>query len=53
MSALLTAPKLVLSRKHNGMRMEPEEFDSISVCNENWSYELINGVLVEIGRAHV
>ena len=38
--------RLVIGRRHNGMRMTPEEFDAIEDCDELYSYELINGVLI-------
>jgi Uma2 family endonuclease len=33
-------------RRHNGILMTPEEFDAIDDYDENYRYELINGVLI-------
>jgi Uma2 family endonuclease len=38
--------RLVLGLKHAGILMTPEEFDAIEEYDENYRYELINGVLV-------
>ena len=46
MSTLVRKKKFVLGRRHNGMRMTPEEFDAITDYDDLYSYELINGVLV-------
>ncbi|HEY3965397.1 MAG TPA: Uma2 family endonuclease [Planctomycetaceae bacterium] len=46
MGTITRKKKFVLGRRHNGMRMTPEEFDAISECDELYSYELINGVLI-------
>lgn len=36
----------VLGLEHAGMLMLPEEFDAIEDYDENYTYELIHGVLV-------
>jgi Uma2 family endonuclease len=46
MSAVAVERKIVLGRKSNGMLMTPEEFDAVEKHDENYRYELINGVLV-------
>jgi Uma2 family endonuclease len=38
--------RLVLGLEHAGILMTPEEFDAIEEYDENYRYELINGVLV-------
>ena len=35
-----------VSRRDNGLLLSPAEFDAIDDWDENYSYELINGVLV-------
>jgi Uma2 family endonuclease len=35
-----------IGRRHNGILMTPEEFDAIDDYDDNYRYELINGVLV-------
>lgn len=37
---------LVLGPEHNGMAMTPQEFDAITDCDEQYTYELIHGVVV-------
>lgn len=46
MSVQVTEPKLVLGKRSAGMLLTPEEFDAVSDYDENYIYELINGVLV-------
>lgn len=46
MSTVAAGPKIVLGRKSNGMLMAPEEFDAVEAYDENYCYELINGVLI-------
>ncbi|MSR58976.1 MAG: Uma2 family endonuclease [Planctomycetaceae bacterium] len=46
MSTATTRRQFVISRRHNGIRMSPEEFDSCEDFDELYSYELINGVLI-------
>jgi Uma2 family endonuclease len=46
MSAVAAEPKIVLGRKSNGMLMTPAEFDAVEEYDENYRYELINGVLI-------
>src|SRR5579872_1304667 len=35
-----------IGRRHNGILMTPEEFDAIDDYDDNYRYELINGVLI-------
>ena len=45
--AVAPKPKpLVLTKALNGIRMTPEEFDSVTRFDKNYRYELIDGVLV-------
>ena len=46
MSTVTRKATFVLGRRHNGIRMTPEEFDAIEDYDENYAYELINGVVV-------
>jgi Uma2 family endonuclease len=46
MSIAPPEPELVLGFEHAGLRMTPEEFDAITEYDENYRYELIDGVLV-------
>ncbi len=46
MSTLATEPEAVLGLESAGLLMTPEEFDAIEEYDENYRYELINGVLV-------
>jgi hypothetical protein len=46
MSRLSTPSQLKLSLASAGMLMTPEEFDAVTVYDERYAYELINGVLV-------
>ncbi len=46
MSTLLAKPQLVLGPESAGMLLEPEEFDAVEEYDEDYSYELIHGVLV-------
>lgn len=46
MGTAIRKKRFVLGRRHNGMRMTPEEFDAIEDWDELYSYELINGVLI-------
>lgn len=43
--ATITEP-LVIGPEDNGLLMTPEEFDAITEYDENYRYELINGVLI-------
>lgn len=46
MSIAPPEPKLVLGFEHAGLRMTPEEFDAVTDYDEDYRYELIDGVLV-------
>jgi len=46
MSTLTRKRRVVIGRRHNGILMTPEEFDAIEDYDENYRYELINGVLI-------
>jgi Uma2 family endonuclease len=46
MSTVSTETKIVLGLESNGMLMTPEEFDAVEEYDENYRYELINGVLI-------
>lgn len=46
MSTTLEVQPLVVGREHNGMRMTPEEFDSIEDWDDLYVYELVEGVLI-------
>jgi Uma2 family endonuclease len=46
MSTVTRTKRPTIGRKDNGLLMSPEEFDAIDDYDENYSYELINGVLV-------
>jgi Uma2 family endonuclease len=46
MSAPPLEPDLLLGPEAAGVKMMPEEFDAIEDCDENYRYELVNGVLV-------
>jgi len=41
-----TESPVVLGPELNGTLMTPREFDAVEECDEEWVYELINGVLV-------
>lgn len=49
-TADITAPKHV-GPESNGMHMTPEEFDSLDDWDENYRYELVNGVLIVVPPA--
>lgn len=38
--------RVVLGPEHNGIRLTPQEFDAITAYDDNFRYELIEGVLV-------
>ena len=38
--------QIVLGPEHNGMRMTPEEFDAVEEWDENYVFELVEGVVV-------
>ena len=38
--------ELYLGPESNGMRMTPEEFDAVEEYDENYTYELVNGVVI-------
>ncbi len=42
------APKLVLGPRLAGTAMTPEEFDAVEEYDEDYCYELINGVLIVV-----
>ena len=46
MSILLEAEPLTLGRNSNGMQMTPEEFDAVRDWDDNYRYELIQGVVI-------
>jgi Uma2 family endonuclease len=46
MSTVTRTKRPAIGRKDNGLVMTPDEFDAIDDYDENFSYELINGVLV-------
>jgi Uma2 family endonuclease len=46
MSTLAAKKELVLGRGWNGVLMTPEEFDAVKRYNENYCYELVNGVVI-------
>jgi Uma2 family endonuclease len=46
MAASPTSEELVLGPDCNGLRMTPEEFDALEDYDENYIYELVNGVVV-------
>src|SRR5258707_5987624 len=46
MSTATRKLRYAIGRRHNGILMTPEEFDAIDDYDENFSYELINGVLI-------
>ncbi len=46
MNILLSPAPLVLTPGLAGIRLSPEEFDALVECDENYRYELINGVLI-------
>jgi Uma2 family endonuclease len=46
MSTLPTDEEVVLGLDSAGLMMTPEEFDAIEEYDENYRYELVNGVLV-------
>jgi Uma2 family endonuclease len=46
MSMRAAEPKIVLGLESAGLRMTPEEFDAIEDYDENYQYELVEGVLV-------
>lgn len=37
---------LILGPQHNGIRMTPEEFDSVTEYDDLYRYELIHGVVI-------
>jgi Uma2 family endonuclease len=43
-----TAAPLVLGPALNGILMTPREFDAVEDCEEDYVYELINGVLIVV-----
>ena len=46
MISTLTPPIRCIGPEHNGVRLEPEEFDAIEDWDPNYRYELIRGVVV-------
>jgi Uma2 family endonuclease len=46
MSAVLSSADLVLGPEHNGIRLSTAEFDAITQFDDQFRYELIEGVLV-------
>ena len=48
MSTTEAATKLVLGPRLAGTAMTPEEFDAVEEYDENYCYELINGVLIVV-----
>ena len=46
MSTATRKLRYAIGRRHNGILMTPEEFDAIDDYDENFRYELINGVLI-------
>jgi Uma2 family endonuclease len=46
MNRVLTKPKIVLGRASAGRLLKPAEFDAVTAFDENYRYELINGVVV-------
>lgn len=46
MSIVTRKKHFVLGRRHNGMRMTLQEFDTVKDFDELYSYELINGVVI-------
>ncbi len=46
MKVQIELDRVVLGPEHNGIRLSPAEFDAISEHDDNFRYELIEGVLV-------
>jgi Uma2 family endonuclease len=46
MSILLEAERLTLGRDSNGVQMTPAEFDAVTDWDDNYRYELIQGVVI-------
>jgi Uma2 family endonuclease len=46
MSTAAAEPDLILGQDSAGLRMTPKEFDAIEEYDENYHYELVDGVLV-------
>src|SRR5947209_5134073 len=46
MNSVHTEEEVVLGLESAGLLMTPEEFDAIEEYDENYCYELVNGVLV-------
>jgi Uma2 family endonuclease len=46
MAAAPVSEELVLGPECNGLRMTPEEFDAVDEYDEDYTYELVNGVVV-------
>jgi Uma2 family endonuclease len=46
MSMITDPPRIILGPDWNGAQMTPEEFDAIEEYDENFTYELIHGVVV-------
>jgi Uma2 family endonuclease len=46
MSTITETPRIILGPDWNGAQMTPEEFDAVEEYDENFTYELIHGVVV-------